>query len=191
MSKTPQDKKREPAAKPSIKPGIRPGTKKSAPRSDHKLVTVIVVTAFIATVVSASAVLLLQRVFSADPAATAQIVPPDAPPALVQPKPGQTFVYYDFPKLSVFLKRTNSRQPALANIRVTAEFVDAAPLQVTRSAQPRIMDAMQSFLRECSREELDGRAGTDMLRQAFVQIVNDAIMPHQANTVLFKEIVIQ
>jgi flagellar basal body-associated protein FliL len=50
---------------------------------------------------------------------------------------------------------------------------------------------MQSFLRDCSREELDGRAGTDMLRQAFLTIVNDAILPHQANAVLFKEIVIQ
>jgi len=179
MSKTPQDKKRGPAAR------------KGAPRSDNKLVTTIVVTAFIATVVSASAVLLLQRVFTAGPVTTAQIAPPDAPPSRVQPTPGQTFVYYDFPKLTVFLKKTNSRQPALANIRVTAEFIDEAPLQAARSAQPRIMDAMQSFLRECSREELDGRAGTDMLRQAFVEIVNDAIMPHQANTVLFKEIVIQ
>ena len=179
MSKTPQDKKRE-----------RP-VKKGASRSENKLVTTIVVTAFIATVVSASAVLLLQRVFQADPAPVAQIAPPQAAPTPAQPKAGQKFAYYDFPKLTVFLKKGNGRQPALANIRVTAEFVDAESLPTTRTAQPRIVDAMQSFLRGCSREELDGRAGTEMLRQAFLDIVNDAIVPHQANTVLFKEIVIQ
>ena len=179
MSKTPQDKKRE-----------RP-VKKGAPRSENKLVTTIVVTAFIATVVSASAVLLLQRFFAVDPASVAQIAPQQAAPAPAQPKGGQKFAYFDFPKLTVFLKKDAGRQPALANIRVTAEFIDADPLPATRTAQPRIVDAMQSFLRECSREELDGRAGTEMLRQAFLTIVNDAILPHQANTVLFKEIVIQ
>ena len=65
MSKTPQDKKRGHPMK------------KGAPRSESKLVTTIVVTAFIATVVSASAVLLLQRFFQADPAPVAQIAPPE------------------------------------------------------------------------------------------------------------------
>ena len=178
MSKIPQDKKRE-------------QPKKGAPRSENKFVTIIVVTAFIATVVSASAVLLLQRYFTAVPAPVAQIAPPPAAMTPAQPKAGQKFVYMDFPKLTVFLKKNGSRQPALANIRVTAEFIDAASVPVTKTAQPRIIDAMQSYLRGCSREELDGRAGTEMLRQAFLDIVNDAIEPHQANTVLFKEIVIQ
>jgi flagellar basal body-associated protein FliL len=179
MSRTPQDKKRE-----------RP--KKGAPRSESKLVTLIVVTAFIATVVSASAVLLLQRFFETDPAPVAQIARPQTAPQPAQPKDGQKFSYYDFPKLTVFLKKTNARTPALANIRVTAEFVSPDSVPVTRAAQPRIVDAMQSFLRGCSREDLDGRDGTEMLRQALLEIVNDAIpQQHAANTVLFKEIVIQ
>lgn len=175
MSKTPQNKKREQPTK-------------GAPRSENKLVTIIVVTAFIATVVSASAVLVLQRFFKADPTPVAQTLPQ---PAAVQPKAGQKFAYYDFPKLTVFLKKNGSRQPALANIRVTAEFIDAALLPVTKTAQPRIVDAMQAFLRDRSREDLDGRTGTETLRQAFLDIVNNAIEPHQANAVLFKEIVIQ
>ena len=175
MSKTPRDTERG-----------RP--KKGAPRAESKLVTVIVVTAFIATVVSASAVLLLQRFFEADPVPVAHIAPQQGP---VQSKDGQKFSYYDFPKMTVVLKRTGSRPVAIANIRVTAEFIDAESLPVTRAAQPRIVDAMQSFLRDCSRDDLDGRAGTDMLRQALLTIVNDAIVPHQANTVLFKEIMIQ
>jgi flagellar basal body-associated protein FliL len=178
MSRTPQVKKRE-------------QSKKGAPKSENRLVTAIVATAFIATAVSASAVLLVQHFFQVDRASVAQIAPPQAAPTPAQPKAGQKFAYFDFPKLTVFLKKTNSRQPALANIRVTAEFVDPAVLPVTKTAQPRIVDAMQSFLRDCSREDLDGRAGTEMLRQAFLSIVNDAIEPHQANTVLFKEIVIQ
>jgi len=176
MSKTPQYKKREQPTK-------------GAPRSENRLVTLIVVTAFIATVVSASAVLVLQRVFKADPTPVAQTLPSTAAP--VQPKAGQKFAYYDFPKLTVFLKNANSRNPALANIRVTAEFVSAESVPVTRAAQPRIVDAMQSFLRGSSREDLDGRTGTERLRQAFLDIVNGAIEPHQANAVLFKEIVIQ
>jgi flagellar basal body-associated protein FliL len=178
MSKTPQYKKREQPTK-------------GAPRSENKLVTIIVVTAFIATVVSASAVLLVQRFFEIDPASVAQIAPPQAAPTPVQPKAGQKFAYFDFPKLTVFLKKNGSRQPALANIRVTAEFIDAALLPVTKTAQPRIVDAMQAFLRDRSREDLDGRTGTETLRQAFLDIVNNAIEPHQANAVLFKEIVIQ
>lgn len=178
MSKTPQDKKRE-------------QPKKGVPRSENKLVTIIVVTAFVATVISASAVLLLQRYFTADPAPVAQIAPPPATTMPAQPKAGQKFAYYEFPKLTVFLKSANPRNPALANIRVTAEFVSPDSLPVTKAAQPRIVDAMQSFLRGCSREDLDGRAGTEKLRQAFLDIVNDSIEPHHANTVLFKEIVIQ
>lgn len=178
MSKTPRDKKREPA-------------KGGTSRSDNKLVTVIVVTAFIATVVSAAAVLTLQRLFSADPTPSAQIEAPKSVPAPAQPKAGQKFVYYDFPKITVVLKKNGNRPVAMANIRVSAELIDAAALPATKGAQPRIVDAMQSFLRECSREELDERAGTDMLRQAFLTIVNDAIVPYQANAVLFKEIVIQ
>lgn len=179
MSNTPRDKRREQPIK------------KGAPRSENRLVTIIVMTAFIATVVSASAVLLVQRFFVIDPASVAQIVPPPTAAAPVQPKAGQKFAYFDFPKLTVFLKRNGSRQPALANIRVTAEFIDATLLPVTKTAQPRIVDKMQAFLRDRSREDLDGRTGTEMLRQAFLDIVNDAIEPHQANTVLFKEIVIQ
>ena len=178
MSKPPRDKKSERAHK-------------GAPRSETKFVTVIAVTALIATVVAASAVLLLQHLFARDSAPTALIEPPKAAPLPAQPKVGQKFAYFDFPKLTVFLKKTGSKQPTLANIRVTAEFVEAEALPVTRTAQPRIVDAMQSFLRDCSREELDGRTGTEMLRQAFLEIVNKAIVPYQANTVLFKEIVIQ
>ena len=176
MSKAPRDVKRE-------------RTSKDAPRMQNKLVTVIVVTAFVATVISASAVILFQKFFDRSPAVTAEV---PSPPARTAPKYDK-FVYYDFPKLTVYLKKSDSsRQPAgLANIRVSAEFADADPLQTTKIAQPRIVDAMQSYLRGCSREDLNGRQGTDMLRQAFLDIVNDAIVPHQANAVLFREIVIQ
>jgi flagellar FliL protein len=178
MSKTPQDRKREAA-------------QNGASRTESKLVTVIVVTAFITTVISAAVALMLQRLFTADPTPSAQIEAPKSAPAPAQPKAGQKFVYYDFPKMTVVLKKNGNRPVAMANIRVSAEFIDAEPLPATKGAQPRIVDAMQSFLRECSREELDGRAGTDMLRQAFLGIVNDAILPHRANAILFKEIVIQ
>jgi flagellar basal body-associated protein FliL len=173
MSKAPRD----------IKSGRAP---KKAPQPQSKLVTAVVATAFVTTIVSASAVILFQKFM--DPGQPAAKIEPQTP---VAPK-YDSLVYYDFPKLTVYLKQpANTRTAALANIRVSAEFTDAAPLQSTKMAQPRIVDAMQSYLRECSREQLDGRQGTDMLRQAFLNIVNDAIVPHHANTVLFREIVIQ
>jgi flagellar basal body-associated protein FliL len=166
MSKTPQDSK---PARP----------KKSARHSQNHMVTAVVATAFIATILSAGAVLVFQSLTRPETTAGA-------------PAPRfEKFAYYDFPKLTVDLKRTGNRQAGLANIRVSAEFSDTEPLQVTRTALPRIVDGMQAYLRERTREELDGRQGTDMLRHAFLTIVNDAIVPHHANTVLFREIVIQ
>ena len=162
---------------------------KKGARSENRLVTAVVLTALITTLVSASAVIFFQKFVESGPTTNIET---KVAPAPATPKYDR-FVYYDFPKLTVFLKKTDNGQQAaaLATIRVSAEFTDAAPLQSTKMAQPRIVDAMQTYLRDCSREDLDGRKGTDMLRQAFLEIVNNAITPQQANAVLFREIVIQ
>ena len=108
--------------------------------------------------------------------------------ALEKPKP---LAYCDFPKVTVVLQNNTDRTVHSAVISVTAEFADKDALGVCKAAQPRILDALQVFLRNTSYEELQGMAGSESLRAEITNIVNREVGPFRANTVLFKQILIQ
>jgi flagellar FliL protein len=141
-----------------------------------------VVATALTTLVLAGASLLIYRIYGPQKSATAK--------AAAQQK-ADPVVYYDFPKVIVELKASGARSVHSATLRVTAEFDDPSALIPSKAAQPRILDSMQTFLRDRSWEELQGRSGTDLLRNSMLQIVNASIAPHRANQVLFKQILIE
>ena len=136
----------------------------------------------LAASVLAGASLLIYRLYGPPNSATAEAAPR---------KNTEHVVYYDFPKVTVILKDARARAAHAATIQVSAEFDDPSALIPSKAAQPRIVDSMQTFLRDRSWEELQGRSGTDLLRNSMLQIVNASIAPHRANQVLFKQILIE
>jgi flagellar FliL protein len=109
-------------------------------------------------------------------------------PAVEKPK---KLAYCDLPKVTVVLKNEANRTVHSAVIAVSAEFNDPHALAVCKAAQPRILDALQVFLRNTTYEELQGTGGSELLRAETTNIVNREVGPFRANTILFKQILIQ
>jgi flagellar basal body-associated protein FliL len=98
-------------------------------------------------------------------------------------------VFYDFPRVTADLSRADGLY-AVAKVRISAEFDDADLLAEVHQAQPKIVGGMQTFLNSKTVTDLQGGRGTDLMRQGFLGIVNSAIHPSAARSILFREIVI-
>jgi flagellar basal body-associated protein FliL len=97
--------------------------------------------------------------------------------------------YVPLPKMQVNLASARCRGLFL-RLELTAEVGEEA-VAATRAAQGVIVDGITSFIRSQTKEDLDGRDGTEKFRANVAAIVNDAIQPHQARNVLFKDFLLQ
>ncbi len=98
-------------------------------------------------------------------------------------------VQYEFPALVVDLKTGRCRSPFI-KLRAVA-LVSEPDMARLEEVEAQVVDAFQAFLRDQERQDLVGKAGTDKLRQGFLSILNTALEPAQARTVLFREILLQ
>ena len=99
-------------------------------------------------------------------------------------------VFYDFPRITVDLSRADGLH-AVAKVRISAEFDDEDLLEEVHQAQPKILGGIQNFLSSKTVTDLQGGRGTDLMRQGFLGVVNSAVHPNSARSILFREIVIQ
>lgn len=100
-------------------------------------------------------------------------------------------VFYEFPVLVVDLKQTSKkRRTPFLKIKVVAEL---APKHEERLKliEVKILDGFQTHLREQTRKDVAGREGTDKLRLAFLEIVNNAMAPGRVEAVHFRQIILQ
>ena len=100
-------------------------------------------------------------------------------------------VFHEFPVLVVDLKPTSKkRRSPYIKITVVAEL---APKNEERLKliEVKILDGFQTHLREQTREDVAGKAGTDKLRTAFLDIVNNVMAPGRVEAVLFRQIILQ
>ena len=98
-------------------------------------------------------------------------------------------VYHDLPEMTVDLKTGQCRAPFLkfqATIQIAEEH---RPLLQER--QPKIIDRVQTHLRDQERRDLVGKAGAERLRGELVSIVNNTLRTVQVCNVLFKTLVLQ
>jgi flagellar FliL protein len=99
-------------------------------------------------------------------------------------------VYYTLPE---FLINLNSSGKSSVFLKTTVVLEVAKPTDVPliESSLPRLVDSINTYLRELRSSDLAGSAGIQRLREEILLRVNKTIAPTQINDVLFKEIVVQ
>lgn len=100
-------------------------------------------------------------------------------------------VFYEVPQITVDLKPTAQRARPFIRLEIQIELQGDSAKQAVINNEPRILDAMQSHLRDTTAEELQGKLGTEQLREDLTAITNRFIAPEHAITVRFMRILIR
>jgi len=112
------------------------------------------------------------------------------PVAETAPQPAKALVYYNLPEILVNLNAAGRRSSFL-KMTISLELENQADIPRIQAVMPRIVDNMQSYLRELRAEDLRGSAGLFRLREELLARVNAASQPAKVNDVLFQEVLVQ
>ena len=99
-------------------------------------------------------------------------------------------VYYTLPEFLVNLN-TSGKSSQFLKTTVVLEVAKQTDVPLIESSLPRLVDSINTYLRELRSSDLAGSAGIQRLREEILLRVNKAIAPVQINDVLFKDIVVQ
>ena len=96
----------------------------------------------------------------------------------VEEKPvvAKALVYYNLPEILVNLNAAGRRSSFL-KMTISLELENPADIPKIQAVMPRIVDNMQSYLRELRAEDLKGSAGLFRLREELLARVNAAAQP--------------
>jgi flagellar FliL protein len=101
-------------------------------------------------------------------------------------------VFYDVPDILVNVS-TDSEKPAYLKLVVSLELEGEE--EVAKAAiepvMPRVVDQLQTYLRELRVEDLSGSAAVYRLKEEMLRRVNLAVEPVKVKAVLFREMIIQ
>ena len=101
-----------------------------------------------------------------------------------------TIVYYDLPHIMANLN-PGSATPSFIKTTVTVEAPSQEVVNRLQAIQPKVMDIINTYIRELRPSDLKGSAGIYRLRDELMLRVNKALYPDKVNNILFKEILIQ
>jgi len=107
-----------------------------------------------------------------------------------KPQPVKALIYYNLPEILVNLNAAGRRSSFL-KMTISLELENPADIPKIQAVMPRIVDNMQSYLRELRAEDLRGSAGLFRLREELLARVNAASQPAKVNDVLFQEVLVQ
>lgn len=99
-------------------------------------------------------------------------------------------VYYTLPEFLVNLNATGKSSQFL-KATVILEVAKTEDVALIEANLPRLVDGINTYLREMRSSDVAGSAGIQRLREEILLRVNKAIAPTKINDVLFKEIVVQ
>lgn len=109
-------------------------------------------------------------------------------PTSVEIEIGGELVYHDFPDIIADLKG-GGRRPRYVKLGVIVEL--PAELRVRlEEKKTTIIDALHAYLRERNAADLVGEKGADEVRGALLAIINGALAPGEAKTVLFRQFIL-
>ena len=105
-------------------------------------------------------------------------------PGVVTIDIGGATVYHEFPEILTHLAggETNSNH---VKLEIVVELPESH-VEVLRDNETAILDAIQSYLRGKTREELAGETGAEKLREELLVMINQRIAPAEARDILFK-----
>lgn len=101
-------------------------------------------------------------------------------------------VFYDVPDILVNVA-TGDEKPAFLKLSVSLELegeAEAAKAAI-EPIMPRVVDQLQTYLRELRVEDLSGSASVFRLKEEMLRRVNLAVEPVKVKDVLFREMIIQ
>lgn len=101
-------------------------------------------------------------------------------------------VFYDVPDILVNVA-TGEEKPAFLKLSVSLELegeAEAAKAAI-EPVMPRVVDQLQTYLRELRVEDLSGSASVFRLKEEILRRVNLAVEPVKVKDVLFREMIIQ
>lgn len=99
-------------------------------------------------------------------------------------------VYYDLPNIVANLN-PGSATPSFIKVTITIEAPGEEMVTKIQAIQPKIMDIINTYVRELRPSDLKGSAGVYRLRDELLLRVNKALFPDKINNILFKELLIQ
>ena len=98
-------------------------------------------------------------------------------------------VFYDLPD---FLVNLSGEAPQhFLKMKVTLQITDAEAAKRLDAEMPRILDALQMFLRELRPEDVQGSAGMLRVKEELMRRINLAIQPPVVTDILFREVIVQ
>ena len=101
-------------------------------------------------------------------------------------KPG----YFKLPELLVNLN-TGRGNSSILKIRASLDIEDTSDIPHLERLMPRIVDNMQTYLRELRVEDLQGTRGLRRMQDEMLVRINRISSPAKINRVLFKEVLVQ
>jgi flagellar FliL protein len=113
--------------------------------------------------------------------------PADAAAAAAAAKPPS---FVEVPEMIANLNSSGKRQ-SFVKMKARIEVAKESDQAIVQAAMPRILDLLQTYLREIRPEELRGSAGTWRLREELIARANIAVAPARVTDVLFVEMLIQ
>jgi flagellar FliL protein len=98
--------------------------------------------------------------------------------------------YIDIPEILTNLN-VPGRRPSYLKLHVKLELGSADDTAPVTAAMPRILDILQTYLRDMRPEELRGSEGTYRLREELLSRAAVAVAPARVTDILFVEMIIQ
>ena len=98
-------------------------------------------------------------------------------------------VFYEVPSMIVDLQSAGKR-PARLRLTVSLQLEKEEDKAAVEAGLPRVIDSFQFYVRGLSREEIEGSAGLERLREELLLRVSAALAPVKIKDVLFTEIVL-
>ncbi|MDP6574195.1 MAG: flagellar basal body-associated FliL family protein [Rhodospirillales bacterium] len=98
--------------------------------------------------------------------------------------------YFEMPDLLVNLY-SDRGVSSILKIRVSLDLEDASDIPHLKQVMPRIVDNMQTYLRELRVEDLQGARGLRRLQNEMLARVNSVSGQAKVSRILFKELLVQ
>lgn len=105
-------------------------------------------------------------------------------------KPIEKAIFYTLPEFLVNLN-TGGKQSSFLKATVILEVANQSEVPQIEANLPRLLDAINTYLRELRPSDLAGSAGIQRLREELLLRANKTLAPIKINDVLFKEIIVQ
>lgn len=100
-------------------------------------------------------------------------------------------VLQDIQRITVDIKPSPNHAHPFIRLTVQAELQGESAKLAFIANEAKIMDAIQSHLRNTTVEELEGEQGTERLRKDLTTIINRAITPEIAIGIFYRDIMIR